>query len=124
MLFNSLAFLVFFPIVTIAYFLLPHRFRWAWLLAASCYFYMFFKAVYILILFFTIAIDYFAGILLENEKNQKRKRWWLIMSLIANIGVLAIFKYYNFLNSNLSGLCNLWGCHNPFPFLAILLPIG
>lgn len=124
MLFNSLTFLIFFPLVTIIYFLLPHRARWAWLLAASCYFYMFFKAVYILILFFTIIIDYFAGILLENEKDAKRKKWWLIASLIANVGVLAVFKYFNFLNGNLSGLCNLFGAVNPIPSLSILLPIG
>ena len=124
MLFNSLSFLIFFPIVTLVYFLLPHRIRWVWLLAASCYFYMFFKAVYILILFFTIIIDYFAGILLENEKDPQKKRWWLIMSLIANIGVLAVFKYYNFLNSNISGLYTLAGHHNPIPYLSILLPIG
>ena len=85
---------------------------------------MFFKAVYILILFFTIIIDYFAGILLENEKDPQKKRWWLIMSLIANIGVLAVFKYYNFLNSNISGLYTLAGHHNPIPYLSILLPIG
>lgn len=124
MLFNSFTFLLFFPIVTIIYFLLPQRARWAWLLAASCYFYMFFKAVYILILFFTIIIDYFAGILLENEQNAQRKKWWLIASLVANIGVLAVFKYFNFLNGNLSGLCTLFGATNPIPYLNILLPIG
>src|ERR1700733_5299194 len=62
MLFNSLEFAVFFPVVTILFFLLTHRFRWMLLLAASCFFYMFFKPVYILILVFTIVIDYFAGI--------------------------------------------------------------
>lgn len=124
MLFNSFAFLLFFPIVTVMYFLLPHRLRWMWLLAASCFFYMFFKPVYIFILFFTIIIDYFAGILLENEKDVKRKKWWLIMSLIANIGVLAVFKYYNFLNGNISGLCSLFGFTNHIPYLNILLPIG
>ena len=72
MLFNSLSFIIFLPIVAAVYFILPHKVRWAWLLAASCYFYMFFKAVYILILFFTIIIDYFDGILLENEKNPQR----------------------------------------------------
>jgi alginate O-acetyltransferase complex protein AlgI len=124
MLFNSFAFLIFFPIATIVYFLLPHRLRWLWLLAASCYFYLYFKAVYILILLFTIIIDYFAGILLENEKRPEKKKLWLIMSLIANIGVLAVFKYYNFLNSNFAGLCSLFGQNNPIPYLNILLPIG
>ena len=54
MLFNSFAFVIFFPIVTAGYFLLPHRFRWLWLLSASCYFYMAFIPEYILILLFTI----------------------------------------------------------------------
>ena len=52
MLFNSSAFAIFFPVVTAGYFILPHRFRWAWLLAASCLFYMYFIPVYILILRF------------------------------------------------------------------------
>ena len=61
---------------------------------------MVFIPVYILILGFTIVVDYFAGIWLEKTKGKKRK-YFLIASLIANIGVLAIFKYYNFLNDNL-----------------------
>jgi hypothetical protein len=62
MLFNSGAFLIFFPVVTTTYFLLPHRFRWMLLLAASCYFYMAFIPKYILILAVTITVDYFAGL--------------------------------------------------------------
>ena len=74
MLFNSLTFLVFFVVVTGLYFLLPHRFRWFLLLLASCFFYMFFKPVYILILFGTIIIDYYAGIKLEEIQDQKKKK--------------------------------------------------
>jgi len=124
MLFNSIEFVFFFIIVTALYFFLPHRFRWFLLLAASCFFYMFFKPVYILILGFTIVIDYYAGILLENEPDKKKKKRYLVMSLIANIGVLAIFKYFNFLNTNISGLSQLMGYNNPIPYLHILLPIG
>lgn len=124
MLFNSLTFLLFFPITTIIYFALPHKARWAWLLAASCYFYMFFKPVYILILLFTIVIDYFAGILLEKTTDPGKKKRWLVLSLVANIGILAVFKYYNFLNDNISGLYALLGGKNPIPYLNILLPIG
>jgi alginate O-acetyltransferase complex protein AlgI len=62
-LFNSLLFLIYFVIVTANYYLLPHKFRWIWLLIASCYFYMYFKPVYILIIFFTIIVDYIAGLL-------------------------------------------------------------
>jgi alginate O-acetyltransferase complex protein AlgI len=123
MLFNSLEFLLFFPIVTILYFVLPYRFRWALLLIASCYFYMVFKPIYILILGFTIIIDYFAGIYIEQSEGKKRKLF-LTLSLIANIGVLAIFKYYNFLNLNFTWLLEGFNLKNPIPFLDILLPIG
>lgn len=66
MVFNSLQFLVFFGIVTSAYFLLAHRFRWILLLVASCYFYMAFVPIYLVILLVTIIIDYWAGIYLEK----------------------------------------------------------
>ena len=55
--FNSFEFFLFFPIVTILYFILPHKFRWVHLLVASCYFYIAFIPAYILIIFFTIIID-------------------------------------------------------------------
>lgn len=124
MLFNSLAFLIFFPVVTLLYFMLPHRFRWALLLVASCFFYMFFKPVYILILFGTIVIDYYAGIKLEEARDQKQKKLFLVLSLVANIGVLVVFKYYNFINDNITALLMNMGVENPIPALKILLPIG
>jgi len=123
MLFNSINFAFFFIIVTTLYFILPHKYRWLLLLGSSCYFYMAFIPVYILILGFTIVVDYFAGILLEDTEGKHRK-YWLIASLIANIGVLAVFKYYNFLNENLSVLLNSIGYQNHIPHLGILLPIG
>src|SRR4051812_11614096 len=124
MLFNSIEFLFFFPIVTILYYLLPHKFRWLHLLLSSCFFYMFFIPVYIFILIFTIIIDYFAGILLEESKS-KRRKLYLILSLIANIGVLAIFKYFNFFIDNANSLLTAFHVHTaPIPFLKIILPIG
>lgn len=124
MLFNSIEFLLFFPVVTILYYLIPHKFRWLHLLLASCFFYMFFIPVYIFILFFTIIVDYFAGILLEDA-SPRYKRFYLILSLIANIGVLSVFKYYNFFIGNVNEL--LQGMHvmtAPLPLLKIILPIG
>ncbi len=123
MLFNSIQFLVFFIVVTSLYYSLPYRFRWIMLLAASCYFYMAFVPIYILILGFTIAIEYFAGIFIESTEGKKRKLY-LICSLVANIGVLALFKYYNFLNDNLTLLLGHLHVNNPIPILKILLPIG
>jgi alginate O-acetyltransferase complex protein AlgI len=123
MLFNSLQFLVFFIIVTLLYFSIPKKLTVPLLLLASTYFYMVFKPVYILILLFTIIIDYIAGIYLEKLSGPK-KSIFLLMSLIANIGVLAFFKYFNFFNHNLDVLLNRFRSGTPFPFLAILLPIG
>lgn len=123
MLFNSLPFFLFFVVVSILYFALPHKFRWALLLAASCYFYMAFVPVYILILGFTIVIDYFAGLYIEKSTG-KRRQVFLIASLVANIGVLAVFKYHNFFNTNLTLLLQGFALKNPIPYLSILLPIG
>ena len=123
MLFNSIHFLLFFLIVTLSYFLLPHKYRWFLLLSASCYFYISFIPIYIFILGFTIVIDYFAGIYIQKSQNNKKK-FFLILSLVANIGVLVIFKYYNFLNDNLSLILNSFGYLNHCKSLSILLPIG
>lgn len=123
MLFNSYQFLVFFIIVTTLYFIVPYQRRWLLLLLASCYFYMAFVPVYILILGFTIVIDYFAGIWIEKAPI-KNKKSFLILSLIANIGILVFFKYFNFLNYNLTFLLHGFGDNNPLPYLSILLPIG
>src|SRR4051812_37642945 len=123
MLFNSIEFLIFFLAITISYFALPHKYRWFLLLAGSCYFYMAFVPVYILILGFTIVVDYFAGIYIENSHGRRRKLF-LIASLFANVGVLAVFKYYNFLNDNLTALLHGFSYKNPIPYLTILLPIG
>lgn len=124
MLFNSLEFVLFFIVVTGLFFVLPHRYRWVLLLAASCFFYMFFKPIYILILGFTIVIDYYAGILIENEQDEVRRKRFLSMSIIANLGVLAVFKYYNFFNDNITSIADAMGYKNHIPYLHILLPIG
>lgn len=117
MLFNSIEFILFFLMVTPLYYILPHKFRWFHLLVASCVFYMAFVPIYIFILFGTIVIDYVAGLLIE--KSQKHKKLFLIASLIANIGVLVVFKYYNFFIDNINTLSDA-----DLPFLKILLPIG
>ena len=123
MVFNSLQFLVFFGIVTSAYFLLAHKYRWALLLAASCYFYMAFVPIYLGILGLTIVIDYFAGIYLERFQGGAKKIF-LGCSLLANLGVLAIFKYYFFFTDNVNALSSYFSIPIHFPVLNILLPIG
>ncbi|MGB4938342.1 MAG: MBOAT family O-acyltransferase, partial [Ferruginibacter sp.] len=121
--FNSLEFLLFFIVVTTIFFALPHKYRWFHLLAASCYFYMAFVPIYIVILFGTIIIDYFAGIWIERATGTRRK-WLLIISIISNIGVLVVFKYYNFFLDNLNAATGHADSDTVFPYLNILLPIG
>lgn len=123
MLFNSLQFIFFFIVVTLAYFSLPHRGRIWLLLLASCYFYAVFQPIYILILFVTIVVDYFAGIWIENAHGRKRK-WLLVLSLISNIGFLAYFKYYNFFVENINTIFFHFGSTTQLALLKILLPIG
>ena len=123
MLFNSLQFIFFFIVVILTYYSLPHRGRIWLLLLASCYFYAVFQPIYILILFVTIVLDYFAGIWIENAKGKKRK-WLLVLSLISNIGFLAYFKYYNFFVENINDIFFHLGSTTQLELLKILLPIG
>jgi alginate O-acetyltransferase complex protein AlgI len=123
MLFNSLAFAVFFPLVVALYFGLPQRSRVLMLLVASCVFYMAFIPAYILILFVTIGIDYVAGIYIERSDGPAR-RYWLIGSILSTCAVLFVFKYFDFFTTNFVGLAGLLGLRLPKSVLHIILPIG
>ncbi len=126
MLFNSIEFLFFFPLVTFLYFILPYKVRWFHLLVASCIFYAAFIPEYILILFITIVIDYIAGLQLGKNFSKEKKKRILFMSILANVGILAIFKYYNFFADNYNSLFNFIGISNlpRIPHWDIILPIG
>jgi alginate O-acetyltransferase complex protein AlgI len=123
MLFNSLSFLIFFPIVFIGYYLLPLRYRTFFLLGASCYFYMSFVPEYVLILFFLITVDYFLAFSISAAEGRKRKLL-LLVSILTNIGTLFFFKYFNFLNENISMLGNFLHFNYQPLLLTILLPLG
>jgi alginate O-acetyltransferase complex protein AlgI len=123
MLFNSLEFLIFFFVVTVVYFLSPQRFRWILLLLSSCYFYMAFIPVYILILFFLITVDYFAALAIEKAPASQKKTY-LIISILATCLILIIFKYFNFFAGSFSSLFKLFGRDYPVNFVHFILPIG
>ena len=125
MLFNSLEFLIFFPVVTLLYFMLPHRHRWSMLLLASCIFYMMFIPKYIVILAVTIIIDYVAGIWLEQPGLSPCKRKGILtISILSTCLVLFTFKYFNFFNTNFAKLAALLHWNYPIAALKIALPIG
>lgn len=124
MLFNSLAFLIFFPVVTFLFFILPHKYRWLLLLVSSCFFYMAFIPVYILVLFATIIVDYWAGIYIEKTTDRKTKKIFLIVSLTVTVLILFVFKYFNFFNDNIARLAELIHWNYGIENLKIILPIG
>lgn len=123
MLFNSLDFLIFFPLVTILYFAVPHRFRWILLLVASCIFYMAFIPAYILFLFFLIFIDYWAAMLIEKSQGRKRKLF-LLASILSTCSALFVFKYFNFFSINFSLVADFFHWNYPVRLLQFVLPIG
>jgi D-alanyl-lipoteichoic acid acyltransferase DltB (MBOAT superfamily) len=123
MIFNSLHFLIFFPVVTALYYLLQHKYRWFMLLMASCYFYMAFIPAYIIILAITIIIDYAAGIIIERSDGM-RKKVFLIISILSTCIVLFVFKYYNFFGDTFNFFSSATGLGKHIDFLHIILPIG
>lgn len=125
MLFNSLHFLLFFPITCIIYYLLPTvRMRNLFLLAASYYFYMNWNASYALLLLTSTFITYEAAIRIEKAPSTKQKRAYLIVSLIINLSILFFFKYYNFAISTINEILFPLNDEYLLPHLHLLLPVG
>ena len=124
MVFNSIEFLIFLPIVVALFYVLPQKVRWLMLLVVSCVFYMWFVPKYILILLVTIVVDYAVGLLMERYADQPRKKKaFFIFSIVSTLTVLLIFKYLNFLTANLDQLCSSLGMETHL-MTHIILPIG
>ncbi len=122
MLFNSYAFLVFFPIVAIIYFLIPsNKWRNYFLLGASYYFYMGWKAEYALLLLSSTIITYASALVLQRYSHKKLT---LILCIAANLSILFFFKYYQFAAENIIFLFDLMHIHIRFPQMDVLLPVG
>ena len=124
MLFNSWQFLIFFPTVVILFFALPGRYRQALLLLASYYFYMCWKAEYLFLILVSTLIDYTAGILMGKTERLARRRLYLILSLLTNLGLLFTFKYFNFFNDSFRLLFRHFNLIYHVPALKVLLPVG
>ena len=127
---NSFTFLAFFATLALVYYAAPHRFRWPLLLTASLYFYATFDPRYLILLFAVTAVAYVGGIVLENSSGHQRRRIVLAVSIIAVVGALLFFKYWNFLADSVdsvsaflqstAGLALL----PTFPRLEIVLAVG
>ena len=114
MLFNSLQFLIFFPIVVLLYFLIPHKFRYLWLLFTSYFFYFCQKPVYVIFLVLSTLITWVAGNLLYQTDSVRKKNGIVAIGFLLNLSILIYFKYAGFLLS-------LFGSEKQ---LNLLLPVG
>jgi alginate O-acetyltransferase complex protein AlgI len=124
MLFNSLDFLLFFTIVVIVYFSIPHKYRWFFLLIASFYFYASINMEYTILLIISILSIYIASLQIERTANLKIKKLCLITCILVNLGMLILFKYFNFFSQNITYLSKELNLSFEISHLDFLLPIG
>ena len=130
MLFNSAGFLVFFPIVTLIYFIIPHRVRYLWLLVCSYYFYMCWNAVYALLLFASTLITWLSGLAISSYQSQGgevsrlKAQGIVAISFTLNLMILMIFKYAGFIMDNLNLFFGKVGVTFSLPEFSLLLPVG
>lgn len=118
MLFNSIEYLVFFPLVAVLYFVLPVGWRMGWLLCASYWFYLSWKMEYGLLILGVSLLNYGAGRMLETETRRTYRRSILGGALLGSFGCLLYFKYANFLLENMGGWVGCdWG-------ISVILPVG
>ena len=124
MLFNSFQFAVFFPTVVALYFTLAHRYRWILLLVSSYLFYMAWEPGYVVLIWVSTLVDYFAAIWMAKTGERGRRRGLLLLSLATNLGLLFFFKYYNFFSDSLGAALGSIGWQVEIPYSAFLLPAG
>lgn len=126
MLFNSLSFAIFLPIVFTVYWLLKNNYRWQniLLLVASYYFYMAWDWRFGFLLLFSTLLDYYTGLKMHQSSNPNGRKFWLWLSIGINLGFLGFFKYYNFFIESFTELLQSFGLQaNPWT-LKIILPVG
>jgi len=124
MLFNSTQFLLFLPTVAAVHFLLPRQWRWVWMLLASYAFYMAWEPAYVLLLMLSTGVDYTAARVIGATKDSRVRRLALAASLCIGLGLLFLFKYYNFFRESAAVVLGWVGLPMPLPPPAWLLPVG
>lgn len=127
MLFNSIEFALFFPLVFLLYWIVAgkkNKIQNILLLIASYYFYGCWDWRFLLLLIFSTSLDYFSGLMIVDSKNQQMRRFWFWLSICVNLGFLGVFKYYNFFIDSFSDLLSVAGVQSNFSTLQVILPIG
>lgn len=124
MLFNSIEFCLFLLVVVPGFFWLPHRPRLAFLLVASYVFYAWWNARYAVLIALSTVMDFFLARAMAKSPTQEGRKRLLLVSLVVNLGVLFVFKYWNFANDSMKVLCAQLGVAWEVPALYVLLPPG
>ncbi len=124
MVFNSLAFAIFLPIVLVGYYLLSFKGQNRFLLLASLFFYAWWDWRFLFLLALTISVDFYASQAIHRAQTKKLKLRWLRLSLASNILVLSVFKYCNFFVSSFEGLLHTIGFQVHPITIELALPIG
>ena len=126
MLFHTAQYAVFLAIVLgLSGLLVRHRkAREAMLLVASWIFYAAWNVKYLGLILFSTVIDYVIGAEMYRSRDRRWRKALLVVSLVANLGVLAVFKYYDFFVENLGALLQLFGLQPSLPVLDVILPVG
>ena len=119
MIFNSFSYLIFFPVVTLLYFVLPRKIRWVWLLVSSYYFYMNWHAEYALLMAASTLVTYICALAVSRIAKPKARKAVLVGGIVFNLGMLGFFKYSGLLVETVNGLFSL-----SLPVPRIALPIG
>lgn len=122
--FNSLQFLIFFPVVVFIYFSIPYRYRWGLLLVASYYFYASWRPKYLLLIVSITLINYLVGLQLGKTKEDTTRKLLLTSSLVGSLGILFFFKYINFFGNTLNSVLTLFPTQLDFPLMNVVLPVG
>lgn len=127
MLFNSFEFLAFLPIVFLLYWFVFRGRQWQNLLivVASYFFYGWWDWRFLFLIALTSLCSYGSGLLMEHYEGQRRKQKWVSASnIVLNLGILGVFKYYNFFIENLDVLFRAFGWHLDWVTMNIVLPVG
>lgn len=124
MLFNSLSFAIFLPIVFLIYWAVPHKVRWVILLVSSYYFYMSWNVKYVILILFTTFISYACALALERAEEAKKKKILMVSTMVASLGCLFFFKYFNFASESIANVLNLFAIKIHPVTLHLLLPVG
>lgn len=124
MLFNSLKFLIFFPIVTLVYFLIPQRVKYLWLLAASYYFYMCWNPEYAILIAISTVITWLSGVFIDKGKTPLARKLTVAASFTINLAILFYFKYFYFTMDNINALRAFMHLDALKPRFDVILPVG